>query len=850
MANVGNIPYGLTIAAGQSIRRNAGDTAFEAYTPSGGGGGSPGGSNGQLQYNNSGAFGGTAAIVYSEATATEHVKITAQAADSTQLLIQEHATQSVAALRVVASDGATSRFSVIPSGYTGVGTAGQSGAQLRVNMATATDIGVRMLAAASQSSDYIRLLDNSGTHISSINSNGYLAIGGTTSPTTMIRLTVGTNTHNGIIVQAHASQNSGTDLLTIRSNTSVLWLSVSGGGLTGIGQGYTSGVQCHVTPIAGTNVALRLRGHSARSGNYLQIQTSTGTNLWGINSVGNTHIGGAAGTGVMLQITPATASDIGLRLYSQALATASHIECFDENTFTKFEVRQGGRLGIGKAAVSSIMTDIAVLSASDIGIKIQGAASQSGDYLQILNSAGTTRYKIDSEGRVDASGSGTNSGVESVLKLSTRTCESLPDGINKNGGVGFINLVGTSTGNSIMSGGVNADTYRRIRIESGGRLSWSSGAAVEDLFMERVAAATMSINGSGTMLRISDTATTAVGVGGGIAFTFPSLYGAGNWARIKGYKDTSSDGNVDASVLVSCWNSAFGTLRDHTLFHHYGYLGVNKTASLGAMVDTVCRAATDIGVRIQAATSQSADLLRFVNAAGTTTMIVPSTGDRIANSSGVGFIMSTGLTILGGQTSGSISIKAYAGEQVFGDANSGSVWVLFRNAINTADIWCGMDGVSTQKGMWVGNGAPIYSGNRPASSAAPTAGWLSGTSGSGTNIAGGALNLAAGRGTGSGAGGSINLYTSIAGASGSTASTAVVVLSVQSAGTAGRVVLTDAVDISVGTTNGTKIGTANTQKLGFWNATPVVQQVLATGASATVDDVIALLQTLGLCKQA
>lgn len=52
-----------------------------------------------------------------------------------------------------------------------------------------------------------------------------------------------------------------------------------------------------------------------------------------------------------------------------------------------------------------------------------------------------------------------------------------------------------------------------------------------------------------------------------------------------------------------------------------------------------------------------------------------------------------------------------------------------------------------------------------------------------------------------------------------------------------------------GTSTGTKIGTAAAQKLGFWNATPVVQQVLATGASHTVDDIISLLQTLGLCRQ-
>jgi hypothetical protein len=65
----------------------------------------------------------------------------------------------------------------------------------------------------------------------------------------------------------------------------------------------------------------------------------------------------------------------------------------------------------------------------------------------------------------------------------------------------------------------------------------------------------------------------------------------------------------------------------------------------------------------------------------------------------------------------------------------------------------------------------------------------------------------------------------------------------------GGLVIGNANDIAVGTTTGTKIGTSTSQKLGFWNVTPVVQQVLATGAGATVDNVISLLQTLGLCKQ-
>jgi hypothetical protein len=49
----------------------------------------------------------------------------------------------------------------------------------------------------------------------------------------------------------------------------------------------------------------------------------------------------------------------------------------------------------------------------------------------------------------------------------------------------------------------------------------------------------------------------------------------------------------------------------------------------------------------------------------------------------------------------------------------------------------------------------------------------------------------------------------------------------------GTITLTDAADIVVNTTTGTKIGTSTTQKIGFWNATPVVQPASANQAALT-----------------
>jgi hypothetical protein len=73
----------------QVLRVNAGATALEYATASGG---TPGGSSGQVQYNNAGAFGGMTAVVY--AGSGTLVTVTSQAASDVPLLVKGAASQS------------------------------------------------------------------------------------------------------------------------------------------------------------------------------------------------------------------------------------------------------------------------------------------------------------------------------------------------------------------------------------------------------------------------------------------------------------------------------------------------------------------------------------------------------------------------------------------------------------------------------------------------------------------------------------------------------------------------------------------------------------------------------------
>ena len=109
---------------------------------------------------------------------------------------------------------------------------------------------------------------------------------------------------------------------------------------------------------------------------------------------------------------------------------------------------------------------------------------------------------------------------------------------------------------------------------------------------------------------------------------------------------------------------------------------------------------------------------------------------------------------------------------------------------------------------------------------------LSGSGGSGSNAASANMSLQGGAPTGtSTTGGALNLRGYTALGSGSTAQTATTVLQITNATT---VTVSNAVNFVFNATTGTKLGTATTQKLGFWNTTPIVQPTTAVAAATVV----------------
>lgn len=119
------------------------------------------------------------------------------------------------------------------------------------------------------------------------------------------------------------------------------------------------------------------------------------------------------------------------------------------------------------------------------------------------------------------------------------------------------------------------------------------------------------------------------------------------------------------------------------------------------------------------------------------------------------------------------------------------------------------------------------------------------TAAAGTDQSTGNLNIISSLGTGAGTPGSIVFQTGLTKSTGTTVHTASTRMTI-SAGTvttdASTITFADKLDFVFGTGTGTKIGTASTQLLGFWNATPVDQPAAITSLTdntgATANDTI------------
>lgn len=184
-------------------------------------------------------------------------------------------------------------------------------------------------------------------------------------------------------------------------------------------------------------------------------------------------------------------------------------------------------------------------------------------------------------------------------------------------------------------------------------------------------------------------------------------------------------------------------------------------------------------------------------------------------------------------TGSTLRYATFLGFQAGDSSAFNSVIAIGANATPTAANQCiiGATGAASGNGV-IDN---VYFNGVTHTSAANIA--INAAGGSGTNNAGASLTLAGGKSTGSAAGGSLLFKTSTTLGSGTTLQSLATRLTISGGAVttdASTATWADALDFVFGSTTGTKIGTSTSQKLAFYNSTPVVQQTTAVATSTFV----------------
>jgi hypothetical protein len=321
-----------------------------------------------------------------------------------------------------------------------------------------------------------------------------------------------------------------------------------------------------------------------------------------------------------------------------------------------------GRLGVGATLTSGAMAQVVNTTAADKAFVIKGAASQSGDLLDIQNSAGTTVFKVASNNVIYT--------VEGIEVGSLRTSD----------GYAGIDLVGDTTytdyGLRILRGNAGANATSQISHRGTGNFSINTLEAAPLVFStsntERMridSSGQVGIGGtpSARVLGVAKsitggTAAFGVVVNGAIqsdvtgavqvyrsgvstaaaSFTLTSLtnfYVAGISTPGSGSAITNQYGYFVDSSLTGAGNNygfygdiAAGTGRYNLYMggtaanYMAGRLGVGATLTSGAMAQVVNTTAADKAFVVKGAASQSGLLLDVQNSAGTSLVVVDSAG--------------------------------------------------------------------------------------------------------------------------------------------------------------------------------------------------------------------------------
>lgn len=339
------------------------------------------------------------------------------------------------------------------------------------------------------------------------------------------------------------------------------------------------------------------------------------------------------------------------------------------------------------------------------------------------------------------------------------------------------------------------------------------------------------------------------GTGNVVRATGPTLVtptlGAAVFTTLTGAQSINAT-STDGVVLSNPDTATVGAQKWSPRLHFTGSGWKTNSTAAGQVVDWIAEL-----VPVQGAAAPTANFVvsSQVNAGGYTaglTVASPATLAQVANSTLVTIGSSASTGVIAGTASGLYLGRADAPYSVFIGYSSGYMMTMGSDGRFgwSSSVSGAGSALTSQDTVLTREGAAIIQMGLDVNGPPVTQTLKSHDGITGTDVVGATLQLASGRGTGAGAVSSLIFQTPTVLGSGTTAQSLATRLTLSSAG----LTIPDAHDLLINATTGTKFG-QSTSKLGFYGAAPIVQAVLATGAGATVDNVITALQNLGMVKQ-
>jgi hypothetical protein len=503
-------------------------------------------------------------------------------------------------------------------------------------------IGLIVRGVASQSANLQEWQDSTPTTVTSINSAGLL------STTRNITIAETNTAENAFIIRGAANH---TGYLT-------LWTTSAGSNLGGVNpvgqiwtgstiptQGSTTVAIGTQTPTGTTNITITTGAThgisvgqtvaiagvtpSGYNGTWTAQAGTTGTTL--VVNIGS-NPGAITGAGVVymspqVSITPSSTNTSGLIVKALASQSANLLEIQSSAgavlarfastgqllapsiVGTAFQITSGGVFSNGStSAPASTQAYFLTTSASNTGLVVRAAASQSADLLQIQDSAGVILAEIDSVGAYT-----TNSA----------------NGYSIAGAAAFKSLNSGQTMFLTAGGSVAANPHVVIRqstAATGSLTEWQNSAgtvlggrsAVGQLFTGSTAP--LRTNTGGATTAASGTGTTAT-----ITTTSSHNLAVGDRVTVAGVTPTGYNGTfILTAVTSNTLSYASSTTGSQT---------IAGTVAVDAQASITSRSAATTTLILRAATSQAVSMFRIEGSGGSAVIAMDAAGAIVANSS-------------------------------------------------------------------------------------------------------------------------------------------------------------------------------------------------------------------------